>query len=118
MIGTWHSLVLDCEDPEPLARFYEQVLGMDRLKTEPDWITIGTGDRGPGMAFQRVDKLVPPQWPDPEHPQQMHPDVQVADLDDGDAAVLGLGAVKHGYEQPDFRVFIDPAGHPFCLVLA
>jgi Glyoxalase-like domain len=52
-------------------------------------------------------------------PQQMHLDVDVDDLDEGEAAVLPLGAVK-AEQQPGktFRVFLDPAGHPFCLVLA
>ena len=40
------------------------------------------------------------------------------DLDAAEAAVIELGAVKVD-EQPrpaDWRVFLDPAGHPFCLV--
>ncbi len=46
----------------------------------------------------------------------MHLDVIVEDLDDGEAAVLELGATKAG-DQPGttFRVFLDSAGHPFCL---
>ncbi len=34
--------------------------------------------------------------------------------------MLALGAVKTGVQpEPDaFRVFLDPAGHPFCLVVA
>ncbi|WP_460465215.1 VOC family protein [Arthrobacter pigmenti] len=42
--------------------------------------------------------------------------VWVKDLDDGERQVLDIGAVKQGYEEDDFRVYIDPAGHPFCLV--
>ena len=31
--------------------------------------------------------------------------------------VLGLGARKHSYQPgTTFRVYLDPAGHPFCLV--
>ena len=46
-------------------------------------------------------------------------DFDVADLDAGEQAVLDLGAHK-AEVQPGttFRVFLDPAGHPFCLVLA
>jgi hypothetical protein len=29
---------------------------------------------------------------------------------------LQLGAVRLGGEGEDFRVYADPAGHPFCLV--
>ena len=48
----------------------------------------------------------------------MHLDFTVPDLDEGERAVLALGAVKHEHQpSPDaFRVFLDPAGHPFCLV--
>jgi hypothetical protein len=49
-------------------------------------------------------------------PQQMHIDVMVDDLDAGEAAVLGLGATKAEHQPgKTFRVFLDPAGHPFCL---
>ncbi|MDQ3989733.1 MAG: hypothetical protein M3291_11140, partial [Actinomycetota bacterium] len=42
----------------------------------------------------------------------------VPDLDTGEEQVLALGARK-AEMQPgtSFRVFLDPAGHPFCLVL-
>ena len=54
-----------------------------------------------------------------EHPQQLHLDFDVDDLDVGEEQVLALGARK-AEVQPGktFRVYIDPAGHPFCLVLA
>jgi hypothetical protein len=45
-------------------------------------------------------------------------DLKVADLDAGEAAVVALGARKHEVQPGEtFRVFLDPAGHPFCLVL-
>jgi hypothetical protein len=46
----------------------------------------------------------------------MHVDVTVDDLDEAETAVLDLGAVKHPHQPgTTFRVFLDPAGHPFCL---
>jgi len=51
-------------------------------------------------------------------PQQMHLDVIVDDLDVAETAVLALGATKHEHQPgTSFRVFLDPAGHPFCLCL-
>jgi len=42
--------------------------------------------------------------------------VIVEDLDAGEEAVLKLGATKHEHQPgTTFRVFLDPAGHPFCL---
>ena len=65
-----------------------------------------------------MERLVRPQWPDADHPQQMHVDVLVDDLDAGEAAVLRLGATSLDAGTETFRVFTDPAGHPFCLVLS
>ena len=45
----------------------------------------------------------------------MHIDVKVDDFNVAEAAVLALGATKAGSDTPTFRVYLDPAGHPFCL---
>ena len=46
----------------------------------------------------------------------MHLDVMVEDLDEAEPMVLALGATKHEHQPgTSFRVFLDPAGHPFCL---
>ncbi|MGZ4660674.1 MAG: VOC family protein [Arthrobacter sp.] len=118
MIGQWHALVIDCENPDTLAGFYQELLGMIRVQEDPDWISIGDAADRPAVAFQRVDKLVRPQWPAAEHPQQMHVDVKVADLDAGEAEVLRLGAARLTGGGESFRVYTDPSGHPFCLVLS
>jgi hypothetical protein len=39
-------------------------------------------------------------------------------IDAAEAAVIDLGATKHPHQPgTSFRVFLDPAGHPFCLCL-
>jgi hypothetical protein len=49
----------------------------------------------------------------------MHLDVMADDLDDGERAVLGLGATLAEHQPgTTFRVFLDPAGHPFCLCVS
>jgi Glyoxalase-like domain len=65
----------------------------------------------------RAPLLTPPRWPDPDHPQQEHLDIRVDDVDAAERAVVDLGATRlpAGREE-GFRVFADPAGHPFCLV--
>ena len=55
-----------------------------------------------------------PRWPDPAYPQQIHLDVVVRDLAAAEAGVLADGAAKLA-DNGDFRVYADPAGHPFCL---
>jgi catechol 2,3-dioxygenase-like lactoylglutathione lyase family enzyme len=118
MIGTWQSLVIDCPDPDSLATFYEQLLGMIRIQHDEDgWISIGDGTGRPGIDFQKVEDYMPPQWPGSEHPQQMHVDVRVKDLDIAEELALKLGATSMESGTKTFRVYLDPAGHPFCLVL-
>lgn len=117
MIGRLEKTVLDCPDPQALASFYAAVLGMRVWEDSPEWVVIG---REPGMrelAFQRADPWIPPGWPDPERPQQLHLDVHVDDVDEAEAAVIALGAQRRpSTHESGFRVFVDPAGHPFCLV--
>ena len=114
MIGRLHTTVIDCPDPSALADFYSELLGLPRVSTDDDWVVIGA--EGTRVAFQLAPDLNPPRWPDPEHPQQFHLDVLVDDLDAGEAAVLALGATRLPGAKDDFRVFADPAGHPFCLI--
>jgi catechol 2,3-dioxygenase-like lactoylglutathione lyase family enzyme len=118
MIGTWDVLAIDCPEPAALAEFYAELLGLRVASEEPDWVELasGPGDR-PLLAFQKVDgDYRPPQWPGQEVPQQMHIDVKVDDMDAAEQQVLALGAVKTGYDKETFRVYLDPAGHPFCLI--
>lgn len=117
MIGRWHGLVVDCPDPDRLALFYQELLGMIRVQEEADWVVIGDAPDRPGLAFARAADFQPPSWPDPAVPQQMHVDVRVADLDVGEQQVLERGARRLPGGGASFRVFADPAGHPFCLGL-
>ena len=107
-------IIIDCPDPGALARFYGAML---------EWKVDVYGNRasacaedGRCIAFHQVSGYTPPTWPTQERPKQMHFDVIVDDLDAAETAVVELGATKH----PDqlgtsYRVFLDPAGHPFCL---
>jgi len=116
VIGRLHAFVLDCPDPVALAGFYGAVLGLEIGYQDDDWVVLGDRDHHPHLAFQLAPDHVPPQWPDPGHPQQMHLDLHVDDVDAAEAAVLALGARRLDGEGGDFRVYADPAGHPFCFV--
>lgn len=113
------AVTLDCPDPQALVDFYQRATGLE-LHPESDAEFAGlTGPGGIFFGFQRVDGYQPPQWPGQAFPQQCHLDFEVPDLDDGEARLLGLGAVKvEDQPNPDrWRVLLDPAGHPFCLVV-
>ena len=64
MIGTLHGIVIDCADPDSLASFYAELLGMERVQDEGDWIVIGDAADRPGLAFERVTNYRPPTWPE------------------------------------------------------
>lgn len=114
-IASYPVTVLDCPDPKALAEFYGAMLDWRVEQNDTDWWSIHA-EYGDSLNFQQVDSYTPPHWPGQGLPQQMHLDVRVDDLDVSEAAVLELGATKHEYQPgTTFRVFLDPAGHPFCL---
>ena len=113
-IAQYPGFVIDCPDPGALATFYGTMLDW-KVNVESDWADI-RADNGNCISFQQVEDFSPPVWPGQDVPQQMHIDVVVDDLDIAEAAVLELGATKHEHQPgTTFRVFLDPAGHPFCL---
>lgn len=114
------NIVLDCPDPALLAAFYAGILGWQVTDSDDDW----TGIRDPqapnatGMAFQLARDFRAPTWPDNSVPQQSHLDLVVPDLDAAEQRVLAAGATVTGMPNDgatSFRVYLDPAGHPFCL---
>ncbi|MET9467314.1 VOC family protein [Streptomyces sp. NPDC006544] len=123
MIAEMQCVVLDCPDPTSLAAFYQSVLGGEvnrpdrRWSTGARWATLHA-PTGFVLAFQRAEDHRPPRWPDPERPQQLHLDFAVADLDRAHGQVLAAGAslLDESRAAEGWRVYTDPAGHPFCLV--
>ncbi|MCX4676785.1 VOC family protein [Streptomyces sp. NBC_01433] len=118
-IATLGTVVLDCPDPAALAGFYAAVLGgtFEHLEGDGDeWVEL-TGGAGTPLAFQAAPGYVPPRWPSPEGSQQFHLDLTVTDLDAAEREVLALGArvLDAADRKRSFRVYADPAGHPFCL---
>lgn len=127
MIGRLENLVLEARDPRALAEFYSQLLGMPVSRTDDDWVDLG---EPPGLvlSFQHAPEHQPPRWPDPASSMQYHLDIGVDDIEEAESKVLALGAtrlpwdsdqeVAQGIRPPGpsgFRVYADPAGHPFCL---
>jgi hypothetical protein len=113
-IARFPSVVLDCPDPGALATFYGAMLDW-KVDISPGWAEV-RADYGQCICFQEVEPYTPPRWPSQDVPQQMHLDVVVDDLDEAEAEVVRLGATRHEHQPgTSFRVFLDPAGHPFCL---
>ncbi len=114
---------IDCRDPVHLVNFYTEIIGGKVHGCEfgepgdIGWVEIREGNERL-LAFQKVADYQAPTWPTGGLPQQMHLDFQVEDLDAGEEFVCSIGAVKTAVQPgKTFRVFLDPEGHPFCLVV-
>jgi catechol 2,3-dioxygenase-like lactoylglutathione lyase family enzyme len=110
------AVTIDCPDPAELARFYQQFLGGELFSANDDFTAL-TVEGNVRLDFQRVDNPRPAQWPAPDAPRRVHLDFSVDDLEAAEEHVLHAGAelAAHQPGAARFRVFTDPAGHPFCL---
>ena len=80
MIGRRHHVVIDCPEPAALVAFYSELIGLPVSYRSDDWVVIAETETASGFAFQLAPDHRPPQWPDPERPQQIHLDVMVDEL--------------------------------------
>ncbi|AMM19681.1 glyoxalase [Frondihabitans sp. PAMC 28766] len=133
--------VIDTPDPRGLGDFYRQLLGLQwspgdepggatdlsALEAgEPiDWTGLDDASGRRILAFQRVQGLPRPVWPDGNPPQMMHldlavPDAAVLEHQRARAEQLGATMIRDESADPDeaLYVFTDPSGHPFCIFVA
>jgi predicted enzyme related to lactoylglutathione lyase len=111
------TVVFDAADLAAESTFWAGLLG-GTVSEDDGWHTV-TVDGEDRLAIQLAPDHVPPRWPDGA-PQQVHLDLFVDDIAAADKGALALGATlllaatdlgaAGGY-----RVYADPAGHPFCL---
>lgn len=116
-VGQLASISLDCPDTDRLAGFYTGLLGLKEAFATADRGVIALAGAGPMLTLMRVDDYVAPSWPGGPQHQQMHLDIAVEDLDAAtdSAAALGATIAEHQVSPDQWRVLLDPAGHPFCL---
>lgn len=115
------NVVLDSDQADELSAFYERLLGWTRFPGEEFTTLANTGQKGfpTWITFQQVDDYVPPVWPaTPEEQQQMaHLDFHVENVEEAVAYALSCGAtMSEAQFDEGWRVMLDPAGHPFCLL--
>lgn len=116
-IARLRAVVLDCPDPRALADFYRRLVGGEVTYEDDEWVNLRDGAEVL-LSFQRAEDYRAPDWPSGEHGQQFHIDVTVDDVEQAERAVLALGATKTDLQpgtDENWRVFLDPVGHPFCL---
>jgi catechol 2,3-dioxygenase-like lactoylglutathione lyase family enzyme len=112
------AVVLDAPDAGELADFYRRLLGWEMKVDEGDWVMLERPDGGTSLSFQTEEFYVRPVWPGAADEQLMmlHLDIEVDDLDEAGAHAVAQGAILAEFQpQDDVRVYLDPAGHPFCL---
>ncbi|MCI0687066.1 MAG: VOC family protein [Sporichthyaceae bacterium] len=111
---------ISAPDPGELARFYCRLLGLRIRAEEPDWVLLSAADGAVALSFQTESPYARPTWPAGPGDQQMmmHLEIRVFDLEGAAAHATAAGATLADYQpQDEVRVFLDPAGHPFCLWL-
>ena len=116
MFGKIYAVVLDCPDPQALAEFYQAILG-GTIQRDPDgdWIDLVAEPGAAMLSFQQVAEHLAPVWPGEHGEQQFHLDIAVEDFARAEELLLELGA-RFVEAHEGFRVYLDPAGHPFCTV--
>ncbi len=110
------GIAIDCDDIGGLANFYSRITHQPIFYQSDDFACINLATYW--LTFQRVDNYVAPTWPSSTSPKQFHLEIWTDDIDDAEEFVLEFGAAKCADQpSPDdsWRVFVDPAGHPFCL---
>jgi catechol 2,3-dioxygenase-like lactoylglutathione lyase family enzyme len=115
---TLTSTVLGAPDARELAAFYRKLLGWTVRADEGDWVSLSAPAGGAALSFQTEPDYARPTWPAGHGDQQMmtHLDIEVDDLGAAGTHAVAAGAVLAEYQpQDDVRVYLDPAGHPFCL---
>jgi hypothetical protein len=123
-IGWIREIVLDCPDPWRLAQFWAGLVGGSPVQWYPGWVTLEPPPNGQRLSFQGVaDAGRGESGPGP----RVHFDVLVSDLAAAHDRVITAGAEFAGEhisprqgqsgEAVRWRVYRDPAGHPFCLVI-
>jgi Glyoxalase-like domain len=120
-IGWIREVVLDGADPWELARFWAGLLGGIPVEWYPGWVTLEPPPHGQRLSFQASTAPVA------ENSSRVHFDILVDDLAEAHDRVVAAGAVLAGEhvsprpgpagEPVPWRVYRDPAGHPFCLVV-
>jgi catechol 2,3-dioxygenase-like lactoylglutathione lyase family enzyme len=111
----WY-VTIDCADPQRLAGFWSQLLGLEIKGTfgSSDYLVMlaRPSDEAVALAFQRV--------PEPKVGKlRAHPDLEVGDLEAVTALAESLGATRIADHEEDgyaWRVMADPEGNEFCLM--
>ena len=112
-IGSFHEIVIDCPNPEALARFWQALIGGEVDVESPDWVVLDGDEDGFYIGFQKVPEAKSGK-------NRIHIDVEVDDLASATDEAEQLGARKLGGvvtdDDGELQVMADPGGNEFCFV--
>ncbi|MFY1652853.1 VOC family protein [Solwaraspora sp. WMMB762] len=112
------TIVFEAADIQAESTFWAELLS-GSVEAKDTWHNVWV-DGDWHIAVQLAPEHVSPTWPDNGWSQQVHLDFYIEDLEAAHEKVLELGgrlvkAVDDPAARTGFRVYADPAGHPFCL---
>ena len=108
------GLVLDCADPEPLAKFWSEALGYTNVGSAGSYVALYPRQgNGPKLLLQRVTEPKTAK-------NRMHLDIETPDIEREATRLIGLGARRltdstcseHGSA---WLLMADPEGNEFCI---
>src|SRR5262245_34683343 len=108
------GLVLDCDDPEALARFWSEALGYTTVGKAGSYVMLVDPDGvRPKLLLQAVPEAKTAK-------NRMHLDVHVPDIETEAARLESLGARRlesavRNELGTDWVVMADPEGNEFCV---
>ncbi len=112
-IGTLHEIVVDCSNPEALARFWQAMIGGEVVVESADWVVLDGDEEGFFFGFQKVPEAKAGK-------NRIHIDVEVDEIESAIDQAEQLGARKIGgtidEDDGSFQVMADPGGNEFCFV--
>jgi hypothetical protein len=111
--SVWEQIVVDCQDPARLARWWAEALGYQVVFEEPDEVEIRRGpDALPGLLFAiNADAKTTKN--------RLHIDLRPDDQEAEVERLVDMGArpadVGQSGDEP-WVVLADPEGNEFCVL--
>jgi predicted enzyme related to lactoylglutathione lyase len=112
-VGWLRGVIVDALDPDRLAAFWQQVLGVGVAERVPGWVQLRFGTQGSLIAFQPVDPIA-------HAPGRIRVDIEVDDLQAATDRIEALGGALKEIVRfrpgEEHRVMTDPEGNEFSIV--
>ena len=116
--ATFLATTIDCADASAQASFWSGLLGWETTYDADGMAAVEGG--GHTLYFGTVEEYVAPSWPDPGVGKQFHLDLRAPE--GASPSSMAQRVTELGGSLPDqqpggdrWTVFLDPAGHPFCI---